>query len=243
MSSEDIEILSTYMDGELSSVDAEIVEQRLKHDANFRKLLQMLRKQDLYLRASINSIDKVPLKPELERLLGSSNFGSSDKVVSMFKYRLKRLSALGISISAAALLLVAAYVGFNNYPAQSPENIVQTPIQLDSALSILVSGRSISVNGETYSENLAFERQDGVLCKHYTRTQGETVNEGVACFEGKVWLNPIAELSLPAKPAKEMYTPAGNTESSISQYIENQIQGTALSAEEENAKMRALHLH
>lgn len=248
MKSDDIQQLSAYMDGELTPAEQEAVEHRLAQDGDFRKLLQKLREQEGVLRATINTIEDTPIKPALEKLLAASEHNTgrvrtSANVVSLLIYRIKRLATVGIP--AAGLLLAALFI---NQPVKErilPQEHAAVgepvPASIADALATLVAGENVQLSSDkSISEILAFKRKDGALCKHYLEVQSKAAYEAIACREKDAWVNEVV-VSRERKEitATQHYIPAGGEQSAVDVYIQAAIDGTSLTAEQEQQSMNA----
>ena len=242
MTDKDFEMISAYMDGELSPTDKAIVEFRLDQDPEMRKLLMKMRQQDLYLRASVNSIERVPMKPALEQLLGHPASESvfpakGSNVVSLFRYRVKRLPLMGVS--AALVLMLAVFLGSNFLFNSSSQQIDMPLSQLNDALNNIHAGEEFIYQQGVLTEVLAFTREDGVLCKQYIDKQSDVVTEAIACSENSSWKNVLVQqIQAGSNVSSTEYIPASGGESAIDAYIQSNISGAALTIEQEKAELK-----
>lgn len=249
MNSVDIQILSAYMDSELTSFEKETVEQRLSDDPAFWTLLQKLRQQDLCLRDAVREIEKTPLPPALENLLHApanddSAPGKISNVITFLKSprnRAKLFSSLRFPAAAAlvlvAVLMVNRTVDHGMEMPPTTTHFDQVPIHISQALSSIVAGTTLHMEHGAVTEILAFVRKDGALCKHYIETNKSVSYEAVSCYEEGNWINPvIATAVLPSPPANQ-YTPADGGVSPVNTYIEQTIDGTSLTVEQERELM------
>lgn len=243
MNSDDIQKLSAYMDDELAPDEQEALDQRLAEDAEFRKLLQQLRQQELYLRASVNTIENAPIKPELVSLLTEDSddgviADSTVKVVSLFRYRIKRMAAAGIPI--AAMLLLATVFVFDpdsKQPSQDYGRVAGETLsaEISAVLENLVAGQEQRLTeGRLVREVLAFKRKDGALCKHFVEQQAQAAYAAVACREHNTWVTQVSVLAEPQElKGEQQFIPADGSGSAIDKYIEQNIDGTSLTVEQE----------
>ena len=85
-------------------------------------------------------------------------------------------------------------------------------------------------------EMLAFKSKDGKLCKHFVEQQAQLAYAAVACREGEAW---ITRVSVPVAPQElkdgQQFVPAGANHSVIDDYIEQNIDGTSLTVEQERS--------
>lgn len=246
MKSEDIQILSAYMDGELTAAERAAVEQRLAQDEELRTLLRMLRLQDATLRNTIDNIENIPLKPELQHLLAAS-----EKTPFFSDPRIRNASALAVSL-AAGILVLAVLVGKPDQErAPETQKFARTgePVSTEIALVLasMVAGESRSlkrnnkhsvnesrVTESRVTERVAFTRKDGVLCKHYAEQHADYSYEALACLEDKEWIvRALVAMNTQSTAKPDEYQPASHDASAIDIYIEDHIAGTSLSVEQE----------
>lgn len=238
------------MDSELTPFEKENVEQRLADDPVFWDLLQKLRQQDLCLRDAVSEIEKTPLPASLANLLTSpanddSNPDNPGNVVSLPKGQTRRakfFSALRFPAVAAAVVLASLLVvkqtsddtvDVSPSVAQNP----QVPIHISQALSSIVAGTTLHLESGKVTEILAYMRKDGTLCKHYTERNKNVSYEAVSCYEKGNWINPVATAAVFPSLSGDQYAPAAGSNSTVNKYIENTIDGTSLTIEQERVMM------
>lgn len=248
MNSVDIQLLSAYMDSELTPFEKENVEQRLSDDAAFWSLLQKLRQQDLCLRDAVGEIEKAPLPAALENLLNipanddTAPQKTEQAVSQPPKKRVALFSALRVPMAAAVMLATALLlIGRTVYkgPDETPAFVRDAPVQIhiSQALSSIVAGTTLHFEHGLITEILAFVRKDGALCKHYVEKNKGNLYEAVACYEEGNWINPVATTSIEPYLAGDEYAPAGLEGSPVDTYIQEVIDGTSLTIEQERALM------
>lgn len=248
MNSVDIQILSAYMDSELTSFEKENVEQRLSDDPAFWTLLQKLRQQDLCLRDAVREIEKTPLPPALENLLQApanddSSPGKISNVIAFLKSprrRAKLVSSLRFPAAAAIVLVAVLMVNRtadHGVDMPTTTHFDQVPIHISQALSSIVTGTTLHMEHGSVTEILAFVRKDGALCKHYVESNKNLSYEAVSCYEEGNWINPVIATTVLPSPPGDQYTPADGGASPVHTYIEQTIDGTSLTVEQERELM------
>ena len=249
MNSVDIQILSAYMDSELTPFEKENVEQRLSDDPAFWTLLQKLRQQDLCLRDAVREIEKTPLPPILQNLLHApanddSAPGKTSRAIALFKSpsrRAKLVKSLRFPAAAAIVLVTLLMVSRTaDYRVDMPSAVTQigqVPIHISQALSSIVAGTTLHLEHGSVTEILAFVRKDGALCKHYMEKNKNISYEAVSCYEDGNWINPVVAATVLPSPSDNQYTPADGGASSVNTYIEQTIDGTSLTVEQERELM------
>ena len=174
---QDYELISQYLDKELSQADASRLEQRLAAEPALQASLNELqtlqaRLQDTYNAAAVGSVPE-----EITALL-------DDTPVRIIPLPHKRVANWGFALAASLFVAVAAtqLVQHNKQPGA------------DAALSIALNNSPSRGSGwETLSDGrnirpvLSFQSTAGAWCREYLLTDGAEDWRGVACRDGGTW--------------------------------------------------------
>lgn len=246
----ELDFLSAYIDGELSSKDAASVRDRLQTDADFYSLFNRLTASEDSIKTAIRRFDNTPVPDSIQALLlqpdvKMSKWSKNQAFFSDVYAAIARFPGYITAPVAAVMLLVTGAIFL---AGPTPDRLSSAPAsayaeQSDlSNLSRLIAGETIRVEDKRLTEILAFKRRDGTLCKHYS-LRGVTSVEAVACYETGAWSNVAGTENVVAPenmngPEQAQYRMAGEEDtSSIDLYIEANITGSALTLDEERSLM------
>lgn len=249
--STEVDLLSAYIDGELTPDVMREVEYRLKTDSDFYALLQKLHKSDEQLSAAFHCIDEIPMSPSLQKLLSSSTAKQKNQSVAdtlretIIVAWQKLIGEPVILVFALALPLVAFLFLTRIENSLEPGsdfalNEINSP-EISNLLNQIIAGESARLESGEVTETLAFTRNDGVICKNF-QLRGRQIVNAVSCFENGRWNNVEYEIStLSLGLEADYYELAdGGTSSKVDIYIQSNIKGAPLGVHEERSVIRAL---
>ena len=220
---QDYEILSQYLDRELSPIEASQFEQRLTAEPGLQACLTELqtlqgRLQDTYSDASVG-----PVPTNISALL-------QDSPVRIVPLPHRRVANWGFALAASLVVAVAAtqLVQQNQQPG------------VDSALSVALnnspsrgSGWDTLSDGRQVRPVLSFQGTSGAWCREYLLTDGKADWHGVACREGATWTTTVLASTELTAPTTE-YRPAGADDSDvIAAFIDKNAADIPLDARQE----------
>lgn len=244
--SQDIELLSAYMDNELDSQQRQQVEARLAEEPEFAALLTQLQNHQRDLQASLWQIDDAPLSPELEHSLfgdpdadADANHDQAAKPGARIyafpgSRRRSRLHPAALSGLAAALLVGVAVMFV---PVSDTDTVEQLVYQLEQdpafsrALDSMVAGETVSLDAGELTEVLAFRTKvTRQVCKHL-KLKNDKFADVIFCQKDRSWTNAVADLR---DHNATGYQPAdGSISPVIDEFIESRIEGPVLTVEQE----------
>ncbi|WP_116365821.1 anti-sigma factor family protein [Parahaliea mediterranea] len=226
MTTQDLELLSQYLDGELPAGDVARLEQRLAQEAPLAAELRRLKQADDAVRAFAEQGAAGGVPSHVAELLAPVS--QSARVIP-FPSRRGR-AAVGFAIAASlvasvGLVLAPQWQAGDDGPllAQALET---TPSSADEWLT-LADGRSLR-------PVLSFAGDDGRWCREYQLQDGGQQWRGVACRGDSGWQTEV-QVGEPADLDNSGdYLPAGADDvDAISDFIHRHAAGIPLSAAEE----------
>jgi negative regulator of sigma E activity len=201
------ELLSAYLDGELSGDDLKRVEQALTTDTAAKKRFAQLRRSDEMVNTVAASIDDEPLPDAIAQLLGPSKEAGDDKNVVAFTPKERRPSVNRWALPLAASIALA--IGFGGGAALGPfSNGANAPLEmamitpgnpLFAVLEKNASGKAIALDEKQKAEvRLTFQDADSKFCREFLVGNQLNATSAVACREGQnQWQVRIAAESQP----------------------------------------------
>lgn len=236
----DIQLLSAYLDDELSPTIAATIEQRLRREPALRALFQALQLQHRECLREFNAIDSVPLPDKLNKVLMEPEPSSQKSGSSFFEKLGLSLSFLAapqiVSVCAMLIGIIGVFTLTQNREHSPELSAVNSSPELYNALDKLVAGETIHANDMSVYEVLAFRHVNGSLCKHYVLT-AERQFHGIACFSDARWQSEVyvANSRTQQTEGGSLYKPAdGAADKSIDTFIEANISGAVLAPKDEH---------
>lgn len=186
MKKSDSEIISAFLDNELSEVEVAIFKKRLQEDAVFANEFAIYRQNDLALKQHASLIDKVPVPESIMNLLretGQDTQTSNSNVVQLRSWRDPKWLSLAASFLIVTLLAPALWYASNQ----------DTP-SLAHILSSEVSGQTIALDNDTQvTLVMSFKDRQGNFCREY-RLSKSTVNEQtITCNISGQWETQVSD--------------------------------------------------
>ncbi len=237
MKHQDEELLSQYLDGELSALDASGLEQRLAAEPQLQKHFQNMQEINETLKSTFNTPLARMVPARIIRMLGKSDHHSGNVVP--FPGRQRKASwgfAIAASIMAASGLLLVQGTG-QQFTGPTPgsdtllaEALENTPSHGD--------GWDILSDGRELRPLLTYAHIDGGWCREYlllSRQNGHS--RGIACKRAEgTWITEALDTQTQQVASPDEYRTAGAADSDqIAIFMENNAAGIALSTEQEQA--------
>jgi hypothetical protein len=220
---QDYELLSQYLDRELSAADASQLEQRLAAEPGLQACLRELQALQSRLQDTYNDAAAGPVPAEITSLL-------QDSPVRIVSLPHRRVANWGFALAASLVVAVAAIqlVQYSKQPGA------------DNALSIALDNSPSRGSGwETLSDGrnirpvLSFQSTSGAWCREYLLSDGDADWRGVACRDGDTWATAVlANVELASPTAA--YRPAGADDAdAIAAFIDQNAADIPLDARQE----------
>ena len=220
---QDYELISQYLDKELSQADASRLEQRLAAEPGLQASLNELQTLQARLQDTYNAAAAGSVPEEITALL-------HDTPVRIVPLPHRRVANWGFALAASLVVAVAA------------TQLVQQSHQpgADAALSIALDNSPSRGSGwETLSDGrnirpvLSFQSTAGAWCREYLLIDGAADWRGVACRDGGTWTTTVLASTELATSSTE-YRPAGAGDSDvIAAFIDQNAADIPLDARQE----------
>ncbi len=239
---QDYELLSQYLDQELSPATVRQLEQRLATEPRLQALLGRLQVVQRELQQTYNQASIGPVPASVTALLQdpaaqatdtlSNNNLSSDIPSNVVSLPRKRTPAWGFAL-AASLVVAASATLVSQWEQPSGAGV-------DSALSLALentpsrgSGWETLGDGRMLRPVLSFQSSTGSWCREYLLADGKDGWHGVACRGDNGWDTMVVASARVTGSAAE-YRPAGATDSTqVADFIDRNAAGIPLDATEE----------
>ena len=225
MTEQDYELLSQYLDGELTAAAAQALRQRLLAEPELRAAFEQLKKVDDHVKSAfdIPGVEAVPAR--ITQML--ENTGPSS--VSQGRRAGWGLAVAASLIAATALLLTPEW-------GQQPTD---QPIADSLLANVLEHSPSRSAGWDTLADGrqvrpvLSFADSRGGWCREYLVSGEQGTWRGVACRGAGSWTTEVLSADALAGSASE-YRPAGATSADqINVFIDTHSADVALSLQAE----------
>jgi hypothetical protein len=228
LTEQDHQLLSQFVDGELSPQAACDMEQRLASEPALSARLEALSALDHRLKSAFAN-------PQLESVPGHITSLLSPTPARILPWRQRRSSGWGYAIAASLAVAVCGTL-VSQWERDSGQAGEQMEHSLAQALEQLPSSGSAwaqLADGSKIRPVLSFRSQSGEWCREYLVADTVTTWHGVACRGQQGWTNSvIAETTLTIGPGE--YRPAGADETdSVATFIARQSADIPLGADEE----------
>lgn len=240
----DIELLSAYMDGQLSGDDKDVLESRLSKEPELKAVLIQLEVTERQLKETISEIDFAPMSDSLQRVLRQESFRTARNnpllaLCSAIMDRARHLVADQMIPATAAVMVIvgAIYVSeFREEKQYAPAELSLVSAESLQQLNNIVAGEAAGTDDGMLVELLAFIRGEEVLCKQYSLERKNPL-QGIACFEMGEWQN-VAIVQQSNRIEASGYKPASSDLApEINEYIVKNMVNGVLTVEDEKIVM------
>ena len=230
MTEQDYELLSQYLDDELTESAAAELEQRLTKDTKLTAGLERLRLENERLKEAFNAPGLETVPARIVALL------EQDTQPSIIPLPHRRLAGWGFALAASLVVAASALLITQGNPAATRQS---APLA-DSMLSrVLEQSPSRSSGWETLADGrqarpiLSFASKAGNWCREYLVSGADGYSQGVACRSDGAWVTRVIARAQVPRTASE-YRPAGSTDADqVADFIAAQAAGIALDSQQE----------
>jgi len=240
---QDEELLSRYLDGELSAEEVQQLEQRLAAEPQLQNSFQSMQKMNETLKSSFNTLRARTVPARIINMLRKSDINPakpSGNVVP-FPGRQRKASwgfAIAASIMAASGLLLVQGTG-----QQFADNAVTDPQlaqELESAPS-RSEGWNVLNDGREIRPLLSYARIGGGWCREYLLSSEAGHSRGIACRRNEgTWITEVLDTQAQQSGSVDEYRTAGADDSdNIAIFMDQNAADIALSAEQERELISA----
>ncbi len=238
MTNRDEELLSQYLDGELSAAEASGLEQRLAVEPQLQAKLQKMRELNETLKNTFTTARARAVPARIVNLLRKTTRRSSTSAGSVlpFPARQRKSSwafAIAASIMAASGLLLVQGTG-----PQLADSTAATDPLLAQALDGTAShadGWNVLADGRQLRPVLTYARIGGGWCREYLLADENGHSRGIACIrDAGTWVTEVLDAQAQQSGSSDEYRTAGASDSDqIAIFMGNNAADIALSAEQE----------
>lgn len=234
MTDKDYELLSQYIDGELSSGAADELRQRLAEDSGLQAQLQRMQAVNQSVQKAFSGIEREQVPAEVSELLQPAGA----KVIP-FPSRQGR-SRVGFAI-AASLVATCGLVLTQNWQ----DSATGSPASIggDTLLSQVLEqspsrgdGWDSLADGRQFRAVLSFPHISGQWCREYLLSEDSGNSRGIACRTQGNWVTHVSVAEQTLNGATAEYRPAGaDNPDAIANFIDSFANDIPLdSGQEEN---------
>lgn len=239
----DDELLSAYLDGELSEHEEAQLQKRLIADQLLRERLQELSIIDVYVNRAFDDINDQPMSDSLTQLMNTPFI--SERLVRFVPAIIAKqpVRALAASVLVGLMIGISYLNIFSSMESPSDQvadirNWIESET-LGNLLEQTSSNQTVSIGQEaSFHAVLSYISKDGRPCREFKLSKQGQMGHGVACrFDQEQWQDELFVVETVTESA-DGYTPAsGQTVSFVDAYIDNDILSIALNGVEEKMLM------
>ena len=212
---DDIELLSAFLDDELSKSERSALEARLENEPELAEQLKVLKANDEAMRDVFNSINSAPLPSSLTELLENENTQTQVYAAP------KQFNWTPMLSAAACITLALAFtLGYNHFDSRKDS--------LEHTLSHVASGQK---NAGIEAE-FSFLTSDKKLCRQYLHSSALKNLRSISCHTVDGW-KQVASVEVEDTDDSMLYAPAGASSNALDMFINNHISGAPLTPSEE----------
>ncbi|MBT4521020.1 MAG: hypothetical protein HOC23_13545 [Halieaceae bacterium] len=233
MTHQDYQLLSQYIDGELSASAAHELRKRLIAEPELRATLESLEQTNDRVACAFATPEANAVPAHVTAMLESA-----ETTTTTLSNRQRAHWAFGLaaSLAVASGLLIypegrqdtAGYANIGSYnDAQLSHVLEQTPSGSED-WETLADGRQVR-------PVLSFAIRDGVWCREYLVSGKDDNWRGVACRNGGHWTTEVIEQEQLTGSSSEYRTAGATDSATIASFIDNNASDIALGSEEEAA--------
>jgi hypothetical protein len=185
------EILNAFIDGELSTIEMNIVRDAIAKDESVAERMDTLASLNSLVHASESVIDTLPLSKGLEevrkKLAAAAGAGHSGNVISFPWWR--KVQAAVTMPTAIAASVAAVFGFFMNVDSGSGAAALPDWTAINDGLSQQRSGEVITTkSGASFEARLTFLNHEGEYCRQfYVKPMNAPALQSIACRVGDDW--------------------------------------------------------
>ena len=179
------EMLSAFLDAQLSPAQMDIVRQQLLEDEQLTERLADLAMVDTLVQQHYAQIDQRPLPDALLQLLDDTADRSSAQIIQ-FPWWQRAQQQLQRHAAAVACIALFAGYGVSQLSLQPPVTLAALDQQVLQLLNTVPSGSAYSVAQQQLTPRLSFINQQGDFCRQFALQSASEQAEHIACrIQGK----------------------------------------------------------
>lgn len=225
MKKSDIEMISAFLDNELSEAQRSDFEERLITDEALAKAFTAYSENDQAYRQAFSAIDETPIPDSILSLLRESEQkepNTKENVIDLKSWQRAKWLPIAASFLIIALVL----------PALLSTN-EQGGHTLASALDSQLSGQTIEIDASTNLELvMSFTDKQGHFCREYIFSQTASTEQRIACKIEGVWQTQVSD-SFEAVGGNIYQAASSGGSDTIETWLDLNMSGIPLSASAE----------
>lgn len=242
----DDELLSAFLDAELSESDMERVRQAINDNEELANRIAELSMADTLVQQTFSEIDNKPVPEAITQLLttepntatesDSSPEKPSDNVIQFPWWqrtgqKIKNGLQQNYGVAAAiALTLVITSPMFTSLVSDNPS---QQWAEVNNILTHQQSGTEVTLDdGQIIQPQASFISKNNQFCRQFYRQQNASATENIACREDQQW-QLVASVTVEKSLSGTQYNTASN-DKALETTIDELIKGRFLNAAEES---------
>ncbi len=219
MKSQDYELLSQYIDGELAADQAQALRRRLLAEPELRAAYDSMRATDNRVRRAFEGAWTEQVPDKVSALLTRAPAASS-----------QRRAAWGVAVAASVLATAGLLLNPEWRDTDAGDNALAAVLEGTPSGG---SGWQLLEDGRQVRPVLSFAHVDGSWCREYLLSQDGATYRGVACRTGGQWVTRNVDAQTQPGDATA-YRPAGAGDAdAVAAFISQNGAGIPLSRSEE----------
>lgn len=234
------QLLSRYIDGELTEQEKYDVQKMLENDSETREKYEELMVVNTAIIRAVDEINEHPLPESVTHLLNQSE--PSRKWMDIISDYLQTLTAFKPAVAVALTIAVIAPLLINIYNIEPEPIFVTGDIKPGTKLGKLLD---TSISGETFKSGdtelvslYSFRTVSNEICRELTGKRKQTSERAVACNSGNSHWEIILTTSIPlVAENKNFITASGENSNLINDFIDQNISGEILTLAEEQKEI------
>lgn len=227
------EMLSAYLDNELSGAELTAVEQALAAQPAVANRLATLKLVNELAKGQSHVMDAQPMPAAVLQLLGSEEAKPEKApVLSLLLHRAQTLAPRSLALAASLVLTVGlSLVLLTQY--QEQQNNQSALTAYSEILDTVASGTKVTTDNLELTPRFTFVSRANTVCRLYQIDTATSSSNNIACRDGDNWIlqTTIATATLNL----EQYLPASNLEGQIDTVLDELMLDKPLTSDQEKA--------
>ena len=241
----DDELLSAYIDNELTPEQADTLAERLAAEPPLMRRYEAMRGGDAAVREAFRQVDETPMPASvLDAIERSRATAPADNVVRLPVRGVRRFFEMPVAI-AASVALVAGFIGASLFRPTGPlpyeadmlaAGNVPTESGLYDLLESTPGGESVDIAGGSAEVLLTFEDVNGDWCRQLRVAATDRSVHGIACRRGTGWQLETISLGDAGAPGGQYGAASSDTPAAVDTAVDSLIgDGIPVEIDEENS--------
>lgn len=220
----DAELISRYIDGEMSAEERASFEGRLACETHLAKFMAQFEGNDHALVDWMNADAQSTIPESVYAALNQPEAPAQDQTGNVVQFR-RRWAPMGLAAGLAIAALATLNIG-----TPSPETALAAALDTVSARA---EGWDEMADGREVQVALTFPASNGQWCREFQVRGDSEAWHGVACREDGSWITQVRVNGVDIESGSHYRPASGETVNAVSRFIDNNARDIALGAEEE----------